>query len=104
MLKTKSCGLLRVDLPADAKLDVDDVLIARQHQALLGGLGPRLRPFSAPGSRLAAIADFGDLLIRDRRLDHRPDRPRPIVIEAGVGLAGVAPNTRLMAISLGWTV
>ena len=32
-------GLGRIDLPAHAELDVDDVLVAGQHQALFGRLG-----------------------------------------------------------------
>src|SRR5208283_3855585 len=74
-------GLGGVDLPVHPKVDVDDVLVPGQHLALFGDVaaGPE-----------TTIADFGDLLIPDRDLDHRADRPGPVSVEAGGGLAGVA--------------
>ena len=81
-------GMGGVDLPDDAGVDVDDVLIAGQHLALGEDV-------AAAG--LAAITDFGDLLVEHRNLDHCADRPRPVAVEAGRGLAGVAAEDEVEA-------
>ena len=89
-------GLGRIDLPDHAELDIDDVQVARQHQALFG----RLRAVAAglaAGVHFGAIADLGDLLIGDGHLDHIADRPGPVVVEPRDRLAGVAAEDEIDA-------
>jgi len=83
-------GIGGIDLPDHAEPNVDDVLVAGEHLAL----GEIVEV-------VAAIADLGDLLIPDRNLDHRADRPRPIGIEAGGRLAGVAAEDQVDADLIG---
>ena len=78
----------RVDLPVHPEMNVDDILVPGQHLAFFGNVG-------APAE--AAIAHFGDLLIPDRNLDHRTDRPGPIGVQAGGRLAGVAAEHEIDA-------
>ena len=62
--------LLRVlDAPVDHEVDVDDVLVAGQHQALFGDIAD-----AAAAARRSAHADLDDVLARDLRQPHFLDR------------------------------
>ena len=75
-------GLRVLDHPEDGKVDVDDVFVAGQHQRFFRHLarccaarvGPRL-----------AVADLGPVDAGHARPQHRLDRGRQVVVEAGLG-------------------
>ena len=88
-----------VDLPDHVEIDVDDVLVGREHQALFGDVA---------GSALArrrAVADLDALLRRDVRLLDLADRVRQVVAQALAGRCPYsAPKIMLMPTSFGRTV
>ena len=87
-----------IDLPHGIEIDVDDILVAGQHQALFDHVA---------GASLAgrgAIADFDPLLHGDVRLDHLSDRIRKVVAKALTGVPVYWPKIMLMPTSSGRTV
>ena len=82
---------LRVlDEPEDGKVDIDDVLVAGQHQRLFRHLPARpRRPALA-----RAKADLGAIDAGDARPLHALDRRRPVIIEAGLGHAVVGAEAQ----------
>src|SRR5690625_4020659 len=69
------------NLPEDREVDIDDVLVAGQHQAFFGHVTSRRT--GACGR--AAIADFDRVDGLDRRRDDRFDRIGQMPVEAGFG-------------------
>ena len=56
-LKTKSCGARGIDLPHRIEIDVDDVLVAGEHQALFDHVtGAALACWRRSGSRPRSAA------------------------------------------------
>ena len=93
MLNTKSCGLGWIDLPLNGEIDVDDVLVARQHEAFLKHVA---RSGAATGIAVA-VADLRRVDDGDARLDDAADRIREIVVQARLGGAGIAPENQVQA-------
>ena len=73
-----------IHLPHGIEIDVDDILVAGQHEAFLDHVAGALL-----GVGGGAIADFDPLLLGDVRLDHASDRVRQVVAKALTGGAGV---------------
>ena len=73
-----------IHLPHGVEIDVDDILVAGQHEAFFDHVAGALL-----GVGGGAIADFDPLLLGDVRLDHASDRVRQVVAKALTGGAGV---------------
>ncbi len=82
-------GLCVLDDPKDGEVDVDDVLVAGQHQRLFRQLA------RAGGATLArAIADLGAVDAGDARRQHALDRGRQMVIEPRLGRAVIGAEAQ----------
>ena len=78
-------GLCVLDDPEDGEVDINDVLVAGQHQRFF-------RQFAAAGAAAfaGAVADLGAVDPGDARPQHALDRCRQMVVEARRGLQQVA--------------
>ena len=83
----------RIDLPLHDHVDVDDVLVAGQHQAFLDHVGLARGAHGFDG----AEADLGGDDVRDLRLDHAADRIGPVIVQAFAGLADELAETQIEA-------
>ena len=81
-----------VDAPLHVEVDVDDVLVAGQHHALLEHVAP-----APPRAAAGAVADLDRVDGADVRLDHLADRVGQVVAQALAGLADVAAEDRVDA-------
>src|SRR4029077_2893519 len=73
------------------KVDVDDVLVAGQHQGLFRHLAGRCATARTLG---VAIADLGPVDAGHARLEHPLDRRRQMVIQAGLGRSVVGTKAQ----------
>ena len=80
-----------LDDPKDGEVDVDDVLVAGQHQRLFGHLAADLAAARALG---VAIADLGPVVAGHARPQHRLDRGRQVIVETWLGrpIIGAKPQ------------
>jgi hypothetical protein len=74
-----------VDDPLHRKIDVDDVLVAREHQALFRHLA-----VGAARAAAGAVADLGAADVGDGHLEDRAEGRRRVPVEARRGVADVA--------------
>src|SRR6185437_12667119 len=74
-----------VDQPEDGEVDVDDVLVASQHQRFLGHL--KLLTF-------AAVADLDAVDARHLGDQHALERRRQVIVESGRGVPVIGAETQ----------
>src|SRR5690606_12991570 len=75
----------RIDLPLHREIDVDDVLVAGEHQAFL-----RHVPIGPAGAVSAAEAHLDAIEIGDADLGYAADRIRPVPVQAVALVADIA--------------
>jgi hypothetical protein len=71
-------GLCVLHQPKHREVDIDDVLIAGEHQGFLGHFG---RARATARREAGTVADLDAIDARDRRRQRLFDRPRPMIIE-----------------------
>ena len=91
------------DLPEHREVDVDDVLIAGEHQALFQNVASALIAGLDLRVAAAAIADLDAVDPRDGRRQHPLDRPRQVVVEARQRRAVERTERSTTPCSSGWT-
>ncbi len=79
-------GAVRLDHPEHREIDIDDVLVAGEHQAFLGHVADG---GAAPQILDQPHADIDAVDARDLGREHGLDRVRQVIVEAWLGVAHV---------------